>query len=119
MDDESYSVTSVSRRLTETLHQYIEAQYHIWDESLLLERRRLLSTPGVTDQIPALEATPFYSQCPSYEDLKIPELAKHVLRQASSLGIGIFPQPFNHQYQALESFLGERRDIIVATGRRT
>ena len=42
-------------RLTESLRSYVEAQYHIRDESLIRERRRLLEEPGAVAQVPFVE----------------------------------------------------------------
>ena len=55
-----YSARTVFEGLKRTFHQYLEAQYHIWDEGLIAERQRLLDRPGVSFQEPKLEATPFY-----------------------------------------------------------
>jgi ATP-dependent helicase YprA (DUF1998 family) len=115
MQDPIYSVNSVASQLTESLHQYLEAQYHIWNEPLLYERKRLLDTPGVTFQKPALEATPFYQLGRPYVELAIPEHARRVLKETASLGIGVFPTPFEHQSEALEKFFAGN-EIVVATG---
>src|SRR6188472_886346 len=40
------------RRLTESLRSYIEAQYHIRNESLIRERRQLLEESGAVAQLP-------------------------------------------------------------------
>src|SRR5687767_4358966 len=48
------------RRLTESLRSYIEAQYHIRNESLIRERRQLLEESGAVAQLPFVESTPVY-----------------------------------------------------------
>lgn len=112
-----YSIENVSKRLAQSLHQYLEAQYHIWDENIINERKHLLDSPGVIFQEPRLEATPFYALGNTYSELQIPSPARVVLESASKLKVGVYEQPFLHQAKALESFLGENgRDVIVATG---
>ena len=55
-----HGVHSTASRLTESLQSSIEAQYHIRDESLIRERRRLLEDPGAVSQKPYVESTPVY-----------------------------------------------------------
>jgi hypothetical protein len=45
-----HGVHATVRRLTESLRSYLEAQYHIRDEGLIRERRRLLEEPGAVAQ---------------------------------------------------------------------
>lgn len=112
-----YSVQSVVDGLKGALHQYLEAQYHIWDESLITERRQLFEEPGATFHVPALEATPFYTTGKHYRDLLIPPEGSAALERCSSFpGTGVFQRPFKHQAEAIEHFVGAGRDIIVATG---
>jgi Lhr-like helicase len=117
MNSKTYSIENVFLGLTQSLYQYLEAQYHIRDEAILGERKRLLETAGVTYQVPRLEATPFYALGKPYRDMLIPSAAREVLDAASKLNIGIYQSPFLHQARAIEAFLGENsQDIIVATG---
>lgn len=116
-DTKIYSAQSVFEGLTKSFHQYLEAQYHIWDEALIAERRQLLDKGGVSYQEPQLEATPFYAMGKGYAQLSIPETAKALLTLASSRpNVGIFKEPYSHQASALEAFLGRGEEIIVATG---
>jgi hypothetical protein len=90
-----YSARSVFEGLKKTFHQYLEAQYHIWDEGLIAERRRLLERPGVSFQEPQLEATPFYANGKPYDQLFIPRAAQEILTLASSRpNIGIYTEPY-------------------------
>jgi ATP-dependent helicase YprA (DUF1998 family) len=117
LETKIYSARTVFEGLKKTFHQYLEAQYHIWDEGLIAERRRLLERPGVSFQEPQLEATPFYANGKPYDQLFIPRAAQEILTLASSRpNIGIYTEPYVHQAAALEAFLGRREDIIVATG---
>jgi ATP-dependent helicase YprA (DUF1998 family) len=112
-----YSVRNVFEGLKKTFHQYLEAQYHIWDEGLIAERQRLLNQPGVCFQEPLLEATPSYTIGKSYQQLNIPQPAREILSLASNRpNVGIYREPYHHQAEALERFLGNDEEIIVATG---
>lgn len=116
-DSKVYSAKNVFEGLKKTFHQYLEAQYHIWDEGLILERQRLLNRSGVTFQEPHLEATPFYTSVKGFDHLEIPEAAKQILRLACTRkGTGIYSEPYTHQTLALEATLGRGEEIIVATG---
>lgn len=116
-DSKTYSARNVFEGLRRTFQQYLEAQYHIWDESLIAGRRELLEAPGTTFQEPQLEANPFYVRGGSYQELTIPSPAKEILNLASARpNVGIFQEPYLHQTKALEAFLGRGEEIIVATG---
>ena len=112
-----YSARNVFEGLKKTFHQYLEAQYHIWDEGLIAERQRLLNQPGVCFQEPRLEATPSYTIGKSYHQLNIPQPAREILSLASNRpNVGIYREPYHHQAEALEKFLGSDEEVIVATG---
>lgn len=112
-----YSARSVFDGLKKTFHQYLEAQYHIWDEGLIAERQKLLDQPGVTFQEPRLEATPFYATGAPYCQLSIPKPAQDILTLASTRPrTGIYSEPYAHQASALEAVLTRNEEIIVATG---
>lgn len=116
-DTKIYSARTVFEGLKKTFHQYLEAQYHIWDEGLIAERSRLLGRPGVSFQEPLLESTPFYTSGKPYQKLAIPQPAQEILILASGRpNVGIYPEPYAHQSAALEAFLGRDEEIIVATG---
>ncbi len=116
-ESKTYSARSVFDGMKGTLHRYLEAQYHIWNEGLIEGRNRLLETEGVTFQEPRIEATPFYVAGSTYSQIAIPAAAKAVLALASrQKGTGIPDRPYKHQADSLESFLGRGEEIIVATG---
>lgn len=116
-DTKTYSARTVFHGLRRKLHQYLEAQYHIWDESLIAERVGLLEKEGVTYQEPRIEATPSYVIGQRYNNLAIPGAAKIILETACRHKItGIPEQPYKHQAESLEATLGDDREIIVATG---
>lgn len=112
----NYSVHSVHKALLETFHQYLSAQYHIWDEWLISERDRIFDEVGNTFQDPRLEATPQYAEGRPYLDLAIPEETKAILRcAAGEADTGIPKAPYAHQCRAIEHFVAGM-DLIVATG---
>jgi len=117
-DDMDYGVHTIVRRLGQTLQGYLEAQYHVSNESLIEERRKLLEQPGTIAQRPYVESTPVYQPGGHYKDLSIPMPAKDILTRLADLepGVGIYPTPYAHQSRALEAFLGQNQDMIVATG---
>jgi ATP-dependent helicase YprA (DUF1998 family) len=111
-----YSANTVVHGLRETLHQYLEAQYHIWDEDIVAERRRLFDAPGTTYQEPWVESTPFYVARRSYQELNLDKNVKEFLQRLQKLDVGVFDRPYEHQAVALERIVTEKRDVIVATG---
>ncbi|QHB84175.1 DUF1998 domain-containing protein [Aeromonas veronii] len=114
---EPTGVHETAKSLADNLRQYIEAQYHIRDESLIRERRALLNASATIAQVPYVEATPVYKLGQVYDQLSIPRAASTVLTQLAAMGIGLYPRPYEHQSQALISFLGdEAADLVVATG---
>jgi ATP-dependent helicase YprA (DUF1998 family) len=104
------------RRLTESLRSYIEAQYHIRNESLIRERRQLLEESGAVAQLPFVESTPVYELGPPYQDLRIPDAVKELLAKLADLKLGLYQRPYLHQASALEGFFSDQADLIVATG---
>jgi len=115
---ENYGVYRVTRELHNTLRSYLEAAYHIRNVSLIDERRALLTENGYISQLPWVESTPIYETDRPYSELNLPKATKNLLTQLSSLqpGVGVFPKPYRHQARALEAFLTEGHDIVIATG---
>ena len=113
-----YGVHQMVQSITGTLRSYLEAQYHIRNESLVEERRALLDEPGNIYQPPFVEATPVYETVGSYDSLDLPSGVANLLTDLASLqpSVGVYPQPYVHQARALEEFLTNGRDIIIATG---
>ncbi|WFU16460.1 DEAD/DEAH box helicase [Bradyrhizobium sp. CB3481] len=111
-----HGVHATVDRLTESLRSYIEAQYHIRDESLIRERRKLLEEHGAVSQVPFVESTPVYELGKTYDSLALPEPAKDVLTQLAGLNVGLYPRPYVHQATSLEAFFARKTDLIVATG---
>lgn len=111
-----HGVHSTASRLTESLRSYIEAQYHIRDESLIRERRLLLEDPGAVSQKPYVESTPVYELGEPYANLNIPKAVKDVLSELAGRKLGLFERPYIHQSTALEAFFTRAADLVVATG---
>lgn len=113
---DTYSANSAVLQLRKVLHQYLEAQYHIWDEHIVAERQQLFETPGTTYQEPWIESTPFYLAKRAYGDLNLHPRVKEFFERLIKLDIGVPERPYEHQAQALEQIVSEKRDTIVATG---
>jgi hypothetical protein len=71
------SATTISSNIGRTIQQlhialsdYIEATYHIGDERLIRQRKRLLNSGGVIHQQPYLESTPRYRAKSSFADIQ-------------------------------------------------
>jgi ATP-dependent helicase YprA (DUF1998 family) len=111
-----HGVHATARRLTESLRSYIEAQYHIRNESIIRERRMLLEEAGAVSQIPFVESTPVYELGATYADLDVPQTVKDTLSHLAGLDVGLFARPYVHQARALEAFFSRSADLIVATG---
>jgi ATP-dependent helicase YprA (DUF1998 family) len=113
-----YTINSVSKRLHQKLQEYIESQYPISNESLLLERRRLLETNGIISKEPFIEATPVYEPGNKYTAINIPNHCKEAMITFSEMSpsVGVFPKPYVHQQEALEAFFQEQKDLVISTG---
>jgi ATP-dependent helicase YprA (DUF1998 family) len=111
-----HGVHATALRLTESLRSYIEAQYHIRNETLIRERRRLLEEPGAVSQVPFVESTPVYELGEPYANLRVPPAVERVLTRLAALDIGLYPRPYVHQATSLEAFFNRGADLIVATG---
>ncbi len=106
----------ISRAINESLRQYIEAHYHVKNESIIRERSVLLNTPGVISQRAYVESTPIYQSGKRFQDLDLPGEVRALLSAAAQYKVGIVDPPYLHQASALEAFFKRERDLIVATG---
>lgn len=98
---------------------YIESAYHLSDPQLVGLRRELLEQPEVLCHAPFIESSARYAIGKPYCELNIPAEAEQLLTfLATNEGGGVvFPQPYQHQAQALEAVLGdELQHTIVTTG---
>lgn len=111
----SVTIQAVARNLAEDLKSYLEAQYHIRDESILNERRALLDEPSAVAQRPFVEATPSYELSGPYGSLGLPERTRKLLTDIVGFKAGIYERPYVHQAKALQAFLAGK-NILAATG---
>ncbi|QDZ11824.1 DEAD/DEAH box helicase [Devosia ginsengisoli] len=110
-------VNATAAKLTEGLRSYIEAQYHIRNESLIQERRLLLEEAGSVAQMPYVESTPVYELGAPYRDLAVPAVVREALTDIGGMKVGLHPRPYVHQANALQIFFNTpSKDLIVATG---
>lgn len=117
MSDRDYTLRNLGRQLPEHLAQYLEAQYHIYDEYLVRERQKLLWEAGVIHHAPYVEATPSYVAGHSYAESLLPKEVVDVLAAAVSERSTSIPHiPYAHQALALESFFRSGEDLVVSTG---
>ena len=125
MTPRSLTASETARRLHASLRDYVEAAYHVGDERLVEQRRRLLQTPGVIHQEPYLESTPRYQAGKRFSELDIPEPARRVIKAVTAEAVGpdgeplkrrLYDPPFTHQARALEGVLRNERSLVVTTG---
>lgn len=120
MSSHTYTIENVTRELPNTLQQYLEAQYHIWDEDLVKERQRLLSERGTIFQDPYIEATPSYVTGQTYSELNLPQPVAKLLaaaaKQVGEISTGIPSMPYAHQARALDAFFNSKKELVVSTG---
>jgi ATP-dependent helicase YprA (DUF1998 family) len=103
--------------LRDDLRGYLEAAYHVRDESVLRERKLLLTNDVTIAQRPYLEATPAYSLAKEYSDIELPQSTRDVLTELAKIPeSGIYPKPYLHQAHALTAFLAQNQDVLAATG---
>lgn len=106
--------------LHEALRDYIEATYHISDQTLVDQRRILLDATGVIRQDPYIESTPRYRPGALFAELGLPPAAADVLQSAAAAHHDgrplIYDPPFEHQAAALRTVVTEGRSAIVTTG---
>lgn len=98
---------------------YIESAYHLSDPQLVGLRRELLEQPEVLCHSPFIESSARYAIGKPYSELSIPAEAEQLLSFLATEAGGkvVFPQPYEHQAQALEAVLGdELKHTIVTTG---
>lgn len=114
---QQFGVHQTVERLHSELKDYIEAQYHIRDESLINEREKLLEIKGVIAQKAYLECTPVYKLDNTFKNIPLPGTAQEVLHRIAELEAGVYNPPYVHQATALKEFFGEQpKDLLVATG---
>lgn len=106
----------------ETHMSFIEANYHINDPLLLVERREMMKEGNTGDGIaidPRIEASPRYQQDLELLGQGLPDAVEAVLSDFIEEGSGVFNTPYTHQLHGLLNFFGvgqDPRDLVVMTG---
>jgi Lhr-like helicase len=113
-----YGAKEVASQLHQGLMRYLEAQYHIRDTGIIEERHALLQEAGTIGQRPYIETTPSYQVGNTYAHLGLPSPIGETLTELAQWkpGIGIFPNLYLHQVEALQTFFHDESDLIVSTG---
>lgn len=112
----AFTIQNCIDSLSDELKRYLQAQYHVRDDSLVKERSALFDDGDTIAQQAYLEATPSYETGCNFKELKIPATAKDLLTSLAKLDLGVFDPPYIHQSEALEAFLGKGKDVIASTG---
>lgn len=72
---------------------------------------------AIIHQLPAIESSPYYAMGKEYSKLNIPKPARDLLSACAKFeGTNVFERPYLHQSTTLEEFIGEGREVVVATG---
>lgn len=103
------------------LRDYIEANYHISDPSLIAQRKALLDRDGVIHRIPYLESTPKYQSGESFASLAgLPDAALELFTRLSApegnLPKLIHDPPYRHQSESLKCSLVDGKNLVIMTG---
>jgi hypothetical protein len=128
--DERFTPTRLVQRLQSTLRGYIESAYPLSDPSLIRARRILLvheADGHLLAQEPYIETTTRYASAQeSYSELDLPpHIASLFVKLASTTTAHstpedtrsiLFPSMYQHQARAYRAFLGQGKDVVVATG---
>ncbi|HBL47817.1 MAG TPA: hypothetical protein DDZ90_30995, partial [Planctomycetaceae bacterium] len=88
---------------------YIESAYHLSNPHLVQLRRELLEQPEVLCHAPFIESSARYKAGKPYDELNIPSEAAQLLTYLATEEGGrvVFPQPHQHQADALEAVLDD------------
>ncbi len=116
----SLTIGQTVDELRRALRDYIEATYHISNESLVAQRRALLNEPGAIHQRPYVESTPVYQQGEPFASLGLDSGTLDLLAALSSASDGlplrVHDPPYQHQADSLRAVLGQGRSLMVMTG---
>jgi ATP-dependent helicase YprA (DUF1998 family) len=108
-------------QLHRALSDYIEATYHIGDERLIRQRKRLLDKIGVIHQEPYIESTPRYKAKERFAEIAgLDDAALEVFRVGSTATpdqkLLIHDPPYGHQAESIKESLVAGRSLVVMTG---
>lgn len=112
----SNGANSIHKKLRGDLENYIKAQYFGKSPLLLSAIGDRLDDEGLLYQKPFIESSPAYK---SVKDgiltANIPPWMKEYFSALADAGVGVYPTPFVHQINALESAV-DGQDLFVSTG---
>ncbi len=113
-----YTISNFQNSLRTRLQQYIEAQYHLRDEGLVLQRRKLLESESTLCREPFIETSKSYKKMQGYSVANLPEYLHRLFEELSKdvNHTGIVPTPFSHQVEALDAFVNQHVNLIITTG---
>ncbi len=108
-------------QLHRALSDYIEATYHIGDERLIRQRKRLLDKIGVIHQEPYIESTPRYKAKERFAEIAgLDSAALEVFSIGSTATpdqkLLIHDPPYGHQAASIKETLVNGRSLVVMTG---
>ncbi len=129
-EGEKYTPTRLVSRLRHQLESYIESAYPLSDPIIVKARRRLLreaQSGRLVAQEPYVETTPRYKEfAGGYHTLGLPDHTGELFKSLSETRQQwateeesktlLYPGMYQHQAEALQEFLINKKDIIVATG---
>ena len=112
----SYGANFIHKRLHEELADYIRAQYFGKSPLLLSAVSDRLNEEGRLYKEPYIESSQAYETIPNgIAGLRLPAWQKGFFMQLSQADLGVHPDPFVHQVQALES-AANGKDLFISTG---
>ena len=106
----------VHKQLRSELENYIKSQYLGKTPLLLDALYAKLDEPGVLYQKPYIESSPAYqTEENGIRKADLPQWVIEYFSQLADAALGVYPSPYKHQIQALETAWNEQ-DLFVATG---
>lgn len=104
--------------LRETICSYLETAYKIADTEAFAERARRIRERGIVAQDPFIESTPSFEGSEQLRDvIRRHDSLPRELEELAAFGMPIREFPlYRHQAEALDLFVGESRNLVVATG---
>lgn len=114
------TIEETIQQLHGALRDYIEAAYHVSNQTLVEQRRQLLNELGVIHQQPYIESTPRYKEGASFKNLGLDEATLEIFAAVSKkdgdLDLLIHDPPYQHQAASTKLSLVNGRSLVVMTG---
>jgi len=114
---DEYSIQNTHDSLKKRLLDYVKTAYFGKNDELRELCKAELEKKGVLWQEAYIEANPAYKVAIDgiKKSIEIPDQIKDILLEMSRNRLGVFPNPYVHQIQAVENFY-KGNDLFVATG---